>query len=198
MVLTSGAKRLIEEKYTTRDQKILWQNIYIKDFPLDPPGLFLKTNNFVQQGLNRILGYNEDDEKWYRLRAGSDGGLLLSRDLTTAGAIFLTERQAADIKLIDGYSVGASELITHAGEDVSGYSKLALFISSTENVTIYVQGSDDNLNWFDYKRVHDTNTTWNCDGEKIWFLLDSVAHYIRVLVYATAASTVSVTLHGMV
>lgn len=198
MAITTGAESRIKEKYTTRDQKILYPNIYIKDFPLEPSGLFLKTNNFVQQGLNRILGYNEDEKSWFKLRAGSDGGLILSRDTGTSGAVFLTEREAKDVTVFDAISVGAFEIISHVAEDISGYSRVTVLISSTGNITLYFQLSDDKVNWYDVKTFPDTDLSFNCSNEKTAIQLVPVGHYFRVVAYATTASTITCVIHGCV
>jgi len=198
MALTDAQKRIIEERYTTRDQKILAPNIFIKDFPLEPPGLFLKTNNFVQQGLNRLLGYYPTDEKWLRVTCGSDGGLLLSQDSDTPGAVRIQDREAMDVKLLDSVAVPATSLVTHVGEDISDFSAVTIQTSSTGNVTIYFQTSNDNVNWYDVKTTPDTDLSFNCSAEKTSIYLIPSAHYFRVVIYATTASTVTVELHARV
>lgn len=78
MTISRETERRILEKKRTFDQSILSENIYIKDFPLDPWTPFLKTNNFVQQGINRLLAFDLAEKKWVRIRADSEGKLIVA------------------------------------------------------------------------------------------------------------------------
>lgn len=190
MPVRPGVKSFIDRKYSTEDLKILDPNIFVKDFPLDPSGKFLKTNNFVQQGINRLLGFDHAEKRWVRVRVDDDGYL--------QPKTILWSRQAMDVKVLDAVSVPATSLVTHVGVDIQEYTHISCIVSADQACTIYVQGSDDNVNWYDFKRSHDTDTTWSCSSEKIWFKIDSNTHYIRILVYNTAAAAATVTVVLMV
>lgn len=192
MGITAGARKFIEEKYRTSDQKILDPNIWLKDFPLDPGGLFLKTNNFVQQGLNRLLAYSPTAEKWIRVQADSEGRLLTTSEKTLAGAISIVDRDMVTTKVINNVSLAIGNVITHTGLEMAGYNHQSWLISSTGNVTIYLQGSNDNVNWYDHQDETDTARTFACSNEKIWIPVDNRARYVRAVVFATTASTVTV------
>lgn len=193
MGITPGAKSRIEEKYRTTDQRIQDPNMFVKDFPVDPPGLFLKTNNFVQQGLNRLLAYSPTEEKWVRVRVDKHGRLAMSQETAEMGWIKLEDREAATIKVFNADSLPAYGIITHEGQDVSGYAKISILISTTQSCTVYVQGSDDNVNWYDYQDETDTARTWACANEKIWFRILNNARYLRILVYNSSSGAATVT-----
>jgi len=144
-------------------------------------------------GINRLLAYSPGEGKWVRVRVDSEGRLSMSQDVDELGWIKVEDREAATIKVFDAVSVPALGLVTHEGQDVSGYSQISILTSTTTSCTIYVQGSDDNANWYDWKRVHDTDTTWACDNEKIWFKVDANVRYLRVLIYNSAAVAATVT-----
>ncbi|MHC1610038.1 MAG: hypothetical protein ACXQTW_00270 [Candidatus Methanospirareceae archaeon] len=90
-------------------------------------------------------------------------------------------------------SLPASGLLTHDGVDVWGHCCIAFLVSTDQNCTIYMQGSDDNVNWYDFKSATDSDRSWNCNNEKIWVPINICAHYVRLVVYNAAASTATVT-----
>jgi len=194
----------------TQDQLVLDPNIFLKDFPVDPWSSTQWTNNFIQQGINRCLGYSSDDSKWVRLNVDEDGKLEVSGITTLeaaqikwyngsswvnfaglAGAapyVAVHSRDAADYNVFDAVVVPALGTIAHTGIDSSGYASMTFYVSSTGASTVYLQFSDDNVNWYDMKSVADDTRSWSCSSEKIAVHGDIATHYVRIVVYNTAGA----------
>jgi len=192
MTISKEAERLISLKKKTMDQAILDPNIFVKDFPLDPWTPYLKTNNFVQQTISRILGYSETEQKWVRIKIDDEGRLITTGEVEAPGAVTLEGRKYKEWTIADGVDLAAGGTLTHTGIDVNDYSGVSILVSSTGNSTVYVQISDDNMNWYDVKSPADSDRAWNCNNEKIAIPLNLYAHYMRVVIYASTASTVTV------
>jgi hypothetical protein len=186
MTISSESLKLIEEQKKTRDQAVLDPNIFIKDFPLDPFTPYLKTNNFIQQGVNRLLGYDSGSLAWIRLKADSDGYL---RNRAT-----LLEREAFDVTVFDGESLIAGGVITHDGIDVSGNAYVSCLVSTTQSCTVYLQGSNDNVTFYDLKTDADADVSFACNNEHIWFRVPIYTHYLRVTIQNVNATTGTISL----
>lgn len=217
MGISDEARRRIEEKKKTFDQRILDPNIFVKDFPLDPWSAYPKTNNFIQQSIARSLGYSPDEGKWVRLQVDEDGklevsGITLGTEMRNywydgtdwvtwqglanqAPYVMLKTREAANVIVIPDIAIGAGQDCTHTAVDISGYRSMMFHVSSSANSTVYLQFSDDGTNWYDLKSVADDNRTWNCNVEKICVHGDVASRYMRVWIHATTASTVRAVLH---
>lgn len=198
MSISSEAERRLKEKKKTFDQYILDPNIFVKDFPLDPWTQFLKTNNFVQQTISRLLGYSDTEQKWIRVKMDSSGRLITTAEVTAPANQTLVGRSYKEWVITTGTSVAAGGTLTHAGIDVNDYSRVTVLVSSSGNSTVYIQASDDNTNWYDPKTVADADITHNCNAEKIAINVPVYAHYLRVVVYATTDSTVALTIIAQV
>ena len=192
MGISEEAERRIVEKKRTMDQFILDPNIFVKDFPLDPWTPFLKTNNFVQQTISRILAYSPDEEKWVRLKVDEDGRLITTAEVTAPSNITLAGRLYEKWTIADGVSLPAGGTLTHEGINVNDYSGITVLVSSTGNSTVYIQVSDDNTNWYDVKSPADADRIYNCNNEKIAIPLNLYAVYMRVVVYASTDSTLTI------
>jgi len=154
-----------------------------KEFGYNLPTRYWRSNNFIQHTLpfNRV--YDATNKYWRFLRGDSDGYL--------TPRTILFDRDAEEVKVIDAYSAALAETVVTAGVDVSKFASRFLKVVTTNNCTVYYQISDDNITWYDPKTEADGNISWNCNNEAISVPLNHYARYIRVVVYATAASTIT-------
>lgn len=145
---------------------------------------FYWTTNEVVQTLSRLMLWDDTKKRWLLARCDTSGNLITTPDMR--------ENEAKDVVLFADQVISPSSLITHTGEDVSGYSKKELIVSTTGNCNIYVQFSNDNENWYTWYDVQDVNVYFTCDGEKkAWEIIDH-GHYVRILIYNSSASNVTV------
>lgn len=145
---------------------------------------FFFTENKIGQTLAREMFWDNVNKRWLLSRCDSDGNLLVRQyDLT---------REAMDVTLIDTVALPGSGIVTHVGEDVSGYSRKELIVTTTGDATIYVQFSDDNSNWYSWYDVQDVVVTFTCSNEKkAWEIIDHT-HYLRILIYNSGTSSITV------
>ena len=125
--------------------------------------------------------YYWDGTVW---REWSSGGL-------AAPQVSLRDRELADFTIFEDVSLSAGSILTHTGIDVSSYSRITVLISSSGNVDIYPQVSDDNTNWYDIKSEADADLVYNCNAEKIAIPINLNAHYFRIVIYANSDSVVT-------
>lgn len=220
--LSNAGRKHIEEQKRTVDQWILDPNIFIKDLPLDPTTKWIKTNNFVQQTISRMLGYDYTNNEWVRMRIDSNGRLevagvttlsqanIFGNDGTDFGYLrmspdralwtFLHDREVIEATVLDAVTIASGGAATHAGLDVDKASDLCTFISTDQDCTVYVQGSPDDINWYDLKSGADVDRSWNCNNEKIWFHEIALTRYIRVVIFNASANAaeVSAVIRGQV
>lgn len=102
-------------------------------------------------------------------------------------------RDSATLEVFTSAPVNNGVAATHEGVDVSDYQGMTVYLSSNVSVTLYVQFSSDNVNWYDLKAQDDTNRSWNCNNEKICVAGDIVARYVRLVVYNASGSTATIT-----
>lgn len=222
MGINAIGRKYLDEAAKLENQRILQSNVLIDDFPLDPPKDILHTNNFIQQGLDRMLGFDSTKDKWVRLKVDSNGRLEVATVTTldaaklkvydgtdwqnfagsTAGLgkILLMDRDALDVQVMVAEVVPKEELISHAPLDVEKYSALTVMVSTDLNCTVYPQVSADGVTWFDMKSAADGDLTWNCNNENISFSVDMHRRYFRVVIYNAGATnaTVSAWIQGLV
>jgi len=215
MGITQGGLAEVEKKKKTIDQSILDPNIFITDFPLDPWTPYLVTNRFIQQGINRMLGFNPTTKKWVRLNVDDEGKLEVATITTVQNKFYngtdwenitgltgvgpytvLRDRDFEDITLANAVLLDALGTFVSEGQDVSAYARKTIQVSATQACTVYYQTSNDNVTWFDPKTVADADISFNCNNEAIAISLSDAMHYLRVVVYntAAAAATISVVL----
>lgn len=109
----------------------------------------------------------------------------------------MLEREAKDVSLIPEGTVAVGGLVTHIGEDISGYSKKELIVKSSGNATVYVQFSNDLENWYTWYDVQDVLVYFTCDtNKKAWEIIDH-SHYIRILIYNADSSSITVSANLM-
>lgn len=223
MVLTTEGRKHIEDKKKTVDQWILDPNIFIKDFPLDPATKWIKTNNFMQQSLARILGYDYTNNQWARMRIDVDGRLEVAGVTTLSqanifahdGSVYaylrmstekalwqlLYDRDAMDATVLDAVSAAAGAAVSHGGLDVQKYTGKTLLVSTTTNCNVYIQFSDNNIDWYDWCDAAGAAITFACNNSKKAFSIDDHCHYIRTLIHNTdgsSASTITAIFEGVV
>ena len=102
-------------------------------------------------------------------------------------------RDAGQVTLLDAVIISATSYATHSPVDVSDYSGKTIYVQSSGDVTIYVQGSYDGTNWHEMVDESDTSRTWNCNNEKVYFGVDDYLRYIRILVHNATAAAITVT-----
>jgi hypothetical protein len=162
-------------------------NIRLGEVEYDKFFRFWRSNNFIQHSMPFNLVYDYDNGIWHFMR-GTDEGYLHAR-------MILDDREFTDFVVFDDLSVPATNVVTHDGLDVTGYSSILVQISTTASATVYVQFSDDLTNWYDLKTSADADLSWNCNNEKICFLVPASGHYFRVVVLNGASA---ITLRGSV
>lgn len=212
MGISEGARRVIDEKKKTIDQLVLDPNVQIKDFPVDPWTPYMKTNNFIQQGVNRILGFSAEDGKWVRLNVNTDGKLEVAgissanmqaefngtfvpwKGLTSgSGGVDITGHDTAVTKVLDAVSIPSAGAASHFGLDITNHDHTSYLVSTTTDCIIFLQGSDDNVNWYEHKSAADVDRTWNCNNEKIWFSDVHAMRFVRLVIQNLGGSTSTVT-----
>lgn len=217
MGISEGARRQIDEKKKTQDQLVLDPNVQIKDFPVDPWTPYFKSNNFIQQGVNRILGFSTGDGKWVRLKVDSEGRLEVAgissanmqaqfngtfvpwKGLTSgSGGVDITGHDMQVTKVLDAVSIPSSGAASHFGLDISSDDRTTYLVSTTTDCTVFLQHSDDNVNWYEHKSAGDVDRTWNCNNEKISFSQEHAMRFVRIIVQnlGSAASTATVVIVG--
>jgi len=110
----------------------------------------------------------------------------------------LGERDVKQATVIDTVTLSSGAVLTHEGFDVSGMTSLLLHIESTARITVYPQFSHDNTNWYDYCDAAGTAISYTVDNEKKAIGIQEGGRYFRVVIYANAAATVSVTITATV
>ena len=196
----------LAEKQEIIKQFIQSEDMVIADLPLDPRVDAFITNNFLQGILGRMLVYNTSTKKWRRLEADSTGKLrivafagstdgdetgtqkLLRVDAGGRLLISTEEDLKEDLLLMDNLTVEASGTATHTGVDVGMYTKKTLLVETNRSMTVYMQGSTDNANFYDLKTIADADVTHNCTNEKIAIEIPFYCHFFRVSVLNSAGA----------
>jgi len=109
----------------------------------------------------------------------------------TAPQVSLKDRECVDYTICENVSLASGNVLTHTGIDISSYSGITILVSSSGDVNVYPQISDDNTNWYDVKSVADGDRVYNCNAEKIAVPMNLYAHYFRIVIYANTDSTVT-------
>jgi len=115
-----------------------------------------------------------------------------------APQVSLRDRESVDFAIFEDVSLAAGNILTHTGIDVSSYSGISILVSSSGNVDVYPQISDDNTNWYDVKSGTDADRVYNCNAEKIAVPMNLYAHYFRIVIYANTDSTVTAKISAQV
>ena len=116
------------------------------------------------------------------------------------GTVSVTDKEAFEDVIFSGQIVAPTDTVTSAAVDVGNCSKISVLMSATDNMTIYPQFSDDNLNFYDLKTAADANVTFNCNNEKICMPIDVHGHYFRIVAknFGSGNSTVNAVIASMV
>ena len=196
----------LAEKLQIVKQFVESQEMVIADLPLTPRVDSFGTNNFLTSSLSRMFIFDDETKRWRRLTADKKGRLIIvpysgSTNATETGTLKLLRVDAdgrllisteedlkEDLLLMDNLTVGASGTATHAGVDVGMYTKKTLLVETNRSMTIYVQGSTDNANFYDLKTIADADVTHNCNNEKILIDIPYYAHFFRVSILNSAGA----------
>jgi len=105
--------------------------------------------------------------------------------------------------LLDAYSASVGEVVVSASVDVGIYSQHSINVSTNENCNVYYQVSDDDVTWYEPLKNEDLTPT--IDGP---YPVDTKNYnikvtgrptkYMRVVVQAVAAATITVVLTSQV
>jgi len=181
-----------------REKQLTEQIIYDPDFQIDkfqalPFTNFLRTNSFVQQTASRLFAKNVGAKKWFPLNVDDQGRLILSPQTSPGAQIFIKDRQFVDFVVMEALSLPNNATATHVGINVSGASRKSVGVSSTKDVTVRFQVSDDDLNWYTVQNTSDSEFSMNVNNEKVAIEFIDAAHFMRILVTNTSGSTSTVT-----
>ena len=200
MAETAGQKAWTEEKKKLTEQLFINPEIETSGFPTQPWTPYFRTNNFIQQGLNRLFGWNPTEKKWYPVFVDTAGRILTSPDVTSGSQVFLKDRECTTVNVFTDEVVPASQSITHAGEDVEEFLNKTVLVSASTTATVRVQFSDDLINWYNWKDLAGAAIEFSINNEKICFGFTDHTRYIRVFITntAAAANTISLVLMGAV
>lgn len=161
-------------------------NMLSKEFGYNLPVRYWRSNNFLQHVMTFNRVYDPTNKQW-RFIVGDSDGYLTPRTI-------LFDRDFEEVKVIDAYAAALAEVVITAGVDVSKFGSRFLKVNTNANCNVYYQTSDDNLTWYDPKTEADANLVWVCNNEAISLPLNHVARYIRVVVQAVAAATITAVL----
>jgi len=96
------------------------------------------------------------------------------------------------ITLFSDLSLSSYGIVTHDGVEISNYSRVSLLISTTGSCNVYVQFSDDNDNWYDWYDLNDEVITFTVNNVKKAYEIDLFTKYIRIVIYNSTATSVTV------
>ena len=193
MGVTPETQRRLDEQKRLIEQIIRDPTFQLDGVFFDPYTPYLRSNNFVQQTASRIFGFNTGIKKWFPLSTDSLGRVLLSSDPIDGAQIFLKDRNFTDAVVMDGVVVPASSSITHDGVDVSSLSRKSVLISSSGDVTVRVQFSHNNADWFQWFDTNDVEVTIAVNNAKKNVEVVDPAHYMRIFVTNTSSLDSTVT-----
>lgn len=193
MGLTPEAQRRIEAQKRLQEQIFIEPELETDGFPTTPYSPWYRTNNFIQQGLNRLFGWNPTDKKWYPLYADKEGRLLVSPEETDGAQVLIKDRESVRHVVLNNVKVINLSLASHTAVDVSECSKKSVLISTTGSITAYFQASDDNTNFYTLTDTSGADISLAADNEKISFAVNDYCHYFRVIIYNNSGAEVTVT-----
>lgn len=143
------------------------------------------TSNEITQTLSRLMAWDDEKKRWLLARCDQNGMLLVSS--------VMKDRQSETIRIFADITTPATSILTHDGIDVSAYSKITLLLSTTGSCNVYPQFSNDNVNWYDWYDLNDVTINFSCNNVKKAWEIDLTTKYIRIIIYNTTSSSVTVT-----
>jgi len=194
MGVTQGALARIEEQKRLTEQLIRDPKFQLDGVVLTPSTDFLRTNNFIQQGANRMFIYDLDVERWRPLQADEFGRVILSPTETDGARVAIKDRNEMIVKIFDSTPIPAYTAAVHAPVDVTGFNKKTLLVETNGSTTVYFQFSHDGISWYDWNTTAGTDVTLACNTEKVAFAVDDYTKYIRLIVHNATAAVVTCTL----
>ncbi len=204
-------KQLIAERLKIQDQLLLFSEFRITGLPAEKWTPYFRTNNFIQRSLSILLGFNSsvnefqligvDSSNRMRFKGevgstdGTSDGTLKFLRTDSGGRLLVSSEEdlKEDITLIDDVTVAESGTATHAGVDVGMHTEKTLLVETNRSMTVYMQGSTDNVNFYDLKTIADADVSHNCNNEKILISVPFYCHFFRVLIQNTAGGSGLVT-----
>lgn len=193
MTISPEAQQRINSRKQLTDQFIRDPEFLIPGLFVEPWTEFYRTNNFVQQTLGRMYGFHEGEKHWHPISIDDDHRIILSDQSTSGVQVLIKNRNFTDAVVIDNQSVPNAAAISHAALDISSFGRKSMLVSSDGPVTIYVQFSDDELNWYEWYDTSDNAVTFAVDNVKKCIEIIDVAHYMRIVITNSSGAAVNVT-----
>lgn len=201
----SGIDLSAKKKIT--DQYVIFNKFKVTGVPVTPNSDYFWTNNFIQRTLNILLGFNSANEEFQLIGVDKDNNLSIKGSIaSTTGAatgtltylktdaggrllINTEENLKQDFVLIDNVTVADGGTAASTGVNVEKFTKKSLIVQTNRSMTVRVQGSDDDSNYFDWKTVADADITHNCSNEKILIEIPFTTTFFRVVVTNSAGAS---------
>ena len=108
-----------------------------------------------------------------------------------SGLITIKDREVEDHHIFTDVSLSQYDILTHYRIDASSKTKALIQVSSTGRATVYIQYSPDEDNWYDLVDENGTPINFEVQNEKKAYPIESAGHYLRIVVYANTATTVT-------
>lgn len=183
-MVTQVTTQQLEEEWSTKDIRIISADQQVKGIATIPRLRRFKTNNFIQNGLNRLLGYIEAEKVWTPIKVNADGELIVGQSVLSKDTILV---QVATSLLIP--SGGTAVL---AGVDTAGMDKLMLMVQSTGALTVFPQFSPDDSTYFTAFTKANAALTFSSTTENRAFPIEDVGPYTRFLFNNTQGADITV------
>lgn len=145
--LTDSARARIQQKKQLQDQWIVSPEILVKEVFLDPATPYFKSNNFIQNTLSRLCGWDNINGIWRRINVDSQGRLEVS---TIQASYDNNDTKSGNAP--DAYGAAI------AFDDIA--KRVDFFIFDN---TAIVKRSADGTNWDDEFEIP-ANMVYNVDG----------------------------------
>ena len=192
MPLNPSSQAVIDESYKTQDVKVLSDKTRVADFPTEPRLLHFKTNNFIQQGLSRLLAYDASHNHFQLLQCNAEGELIVGLSRIWRDRISLTVFPATSIPSPGG--------LVSAALPIDGLRDLQVFARASAALTLIPKFSNDGTNWHVARTAADAAVVFALTTEQRSFPLVGIAPYLSFDVANATGSPVvlSLELYGQV
>ena len=90
--------------------------------------------------------------------------------------------------MLDNVTVADAGTAASTGVNVEKFTKKVLIVQTNRSMTVRVQASDDDVNYFDWKTVADADITHNCNNEKILIEIPFTTTFFRVVATNSAGA----------
>jgi len=108
-----------------------------------------------------------------------------------SGLVTIKDREVEDHYIFTDVSLSQYNSLTDYRIDASSKTKALIQVSSTGRATVYIQYSPDESNWYDLVDENGTPINFQVENEKKAYPIETAGHYMRVVVYANTATTIT-------